>query len=173
MARTAGLVILSLFFAASAALSAPAWTEYRPQEVAFSVQMPGQWKVTTETANTAAGDIKVISADIDSDTVSYAAVYAVYPADKMRGRAVATTLDGARNGAVSNTKGTLRKEDKIEVGSLPARQIVIDTPSGIVVVMRFMMIGNALVQAVVSGPKGVENQPDTTRFLSSLKPVGS
>jgi len=29
------------------------------------------------------------------------------------------------------------------------------------------------VQALVSGPKGIESQPDTARFLSSLNPVGS
>ena len=173
MLRTVGLLLLSLLFAASAAVSAPVWTEYHPQEVAFSVQMPGKWKVTSETEKTDGGDVKVVSADVDGDTASYSAVYAVYPADKMRGRPVATTLDGVRDGAVANIKGKLRKEDKIELGGLPARQIVIDAPNDIVVVNRFLLIGNTLVQALVSGPKGIENQPDTARFLSSLKPAGS
>ena len=71
MLRTAGLLLLSLLFAASAAVSAPVWTEYHPQEVAFSVQLPGKWKVTSETEKTDGGDVKVVSADVDGDTASY------------------------------------------------------------------------------------------------------
>jgi hypothetical protein len=98
-------------------------------------------------------------------------MHIVYPEDLMSGKPVARLLDTGRDGAVANVHGKLRSEEPMVVSNLAGRQIIIDAPNTLVLVMRFFMMGSTLVQAAVAGPQGVETDPDTGRFLSSLKVV--
>jgi hypothetical protein len=54
---------------------------------------------------------------------------------------------------------------------LPAGQIIVDAPNQIVIKMRYILMESTLVQAIVAGPQGIELEPNTTRFLGSLKIV--
>jgi hypothetical protein len=151
--------------------AAQTWAEYRPEGVGYAVEMPGQWTVTSQDTSTAVGSVKVHMATVDMGAVAYMSMYNEYPAQLINGNPVAPILDGARNGAVQNVKGTLRQEDKITISNLEARQLVIDSPRGIVIKMRYFLLANVLVQALVAGPPGIEDQPEAKRFLDSLKVV--
>lgn len=151
---------------------AQTWPEYRPEGSGYAIEMPGKWKTASQDVQTAVGVVKMQMASVEISSVLYMTTYSPYPPDALRGKSVESLLDAGRNGAVSNVHGTLRKEERILIGNLPARQVVVDTEK-LVFVARMFVIDNALVQAVVVGSKGVESQPDTKRFLESLKVVGA
>jgi hypothetical protein len=151
---------------------AQTWAEYRPAGIGYSIDMPGEWTITTEDVQTAIGSVKMYNATVDMGSVAFMSAYIAYPPAKVRGKAVTPLLDGARDGAVSNIHGTLRSEERMIVSNLPARQIIVDAPERLVATLRFFMLSNILVQAVVVGYKDIELQPNTKRFLASLKVVG-
>ena len=70
---------------------------------------------------------------------------------------------------VSSTHATLKKEERVIVNNLPARQIIVETPDHTVVVDRFLMMDNYLVQVMVAGSQGVELQPNTKRFVEFIE----
>src|SRR4029450_9005116 len=115
--------------------------------------------------------LKAYLASVDTDDRAYMTMYISYPEKATQGRSPAVMLDGARDGAVANVKGKLRKEEKLTLGSAVARQIIIDAPNNVVLVSRFLMLEKTLVQVLVAGPPNIENEPDTKRFLGSLKLV--
>ena len=77
----------------------------------------------------------------------------------------------ARDGAVANVKGKLRSEQRLTINNLPAREIIIDAPNNLVVLVRYFLLQATLVQALTAGLQGVEADPDTRHFLGSLKVV--
>jgi len=171
MLRGLGILLLVACAFLSQPASAQTWAEFRPEGVGYSVEMPGEWTVTSQDIPTAVGPIKAHMATVNSGARAYMTMYTSYPDENVRGRPVAPILDGARDGAVSNVKGKLRKEEKLVVSNLPARQIIIDTPQGLVLVGRFFLMESTLVQALVAGPANIENEADTKRFVGSLKVV--
>jgi hypothetical protein len=116
---------------------------------------------------TTAGPMRVHTATVRADRKAYLAIYSRYPDAGIL--PVAQILDGARDGAVSNLKGKLRKEDAILIGDLPAREFIVDAPNGFVAVSRIVLMGETLVQALAAGPVTVLAEPQTRRFLESLK----
>jgi hypothetical protein len=170
MLRTLCLIVALGLASIPGPSRAQAWAEYRPDGIGYSLEMPGEWTITVQDINTAVGTLKGYTATVDYGSTAYMSMYITYP-DVVRGKPITPILDGARDGAVANTKGTLRNEQRVVVSNLPAREIVIDTPQSVVIVLRYMMMDNILVQALVAGPKGIETKPDTKRFLESLKVV--
>jgi hypothetical protein len=163
-------IIVTIGFASIATYAnAETWAEYRPDGIGYSVQMPGAWAVTIKDIPTAVGIVKTPMAIVALGSVVYITAYSPYPPEKLRGKPVTSMLDGARNGVVAN--GTLRSEEQIIVSTLPGRQIIVETTKHLVLVHRFFIKDNVLVQATVVGPEGTEGQPNTKRFLESLKVV--
>ena len=163
--------LLLLVFAVGSQPALAQWAEYKPEGVGYSVEMPAEWSVKTEEIPTAIGTLKAYTASVNAGQRAFMTMYITYPEEGIRGRPVTTILDGARDGAVSNVKGKLRKEERLTISNVPARQIIIDAPSNVVVVGRYLMLNNTLVQALVAGLKNIENDADTKRFLGSLKLV--
>ena len=168
--RTLGLLVVVVLSSISAAVAAQ-WAEYRPAKIGYAVEMPEKWTLTPVPIKSAVGDLNAVMALVVVGGRTYMAMHVPYPDDKIRGRNVAPILDAARDGAVSNVHGKLRNEERIVIGDFPARQIVIDEPNNAVVVIRFFIMGSLLVQALVEGPPNTESEPDTLRFLGSLKVV--
>src|SRR6202035_5163822 len=108
---------------------------------------------------------------LEPDGRAYLSMYIPYPPDRVRGKPVQPILDGAREGAVSNVHGHLRSEEQVTFGSFPGRRIIIDAPNDLVLVHEFFLMDATLVQAVVVGHAGVENDAGAKRFLSSLRVV--
>jgi hypothetical protein len=121
--------------------------------------------------NTKAGLVKLYSATVGMPGKWFSTGYSTYPENLVRAATATVLLDGARNGAVENTKGKLRIEERILISNLPARHFIIDAPGNLVAVANIFMVGNTLVQAIVVGPQGIETEPDTIRVLKSLKVV--
>jgi hypothetical protein len=169
--RLVAIAIAATASTLSAANAQVAWAEYRPPGIGFALDMPGEWTATVQDINTAVGPVKGYMAMVTVGDHAYLSMYIPYPPDRVRGKQVTPILDGARNGAVANVKGTLRGEERVIVGNQPARQLIIDAPNDLVLVQKFFMLDVTLVQAVVVGHRGVETEPDTIHFLQSLKVV--
>src|SRR5579883_972216 len=146
------------------------WAEYRPAGAGFALDMPGQWTSDVMNIDTAIGPVKGYSATVEAGGRGYMSMYIPYPPDKVRGRPIEPMLDGARDGAVANVHGRLRSEERITVDDHPGRQIIIDTDDT-VLVQRFFALDATLIQAIVGGHAGIENEPNTIRFLQSLRVV--
>ncbi len=166
------LVALTVGFGVSQS-AALDWKEYRPEGAGYAVEMPGEWKVQSQDVPTNAGVIKVNIAVVDAGAIAFVTMYSRYPESTIQGQTVSVLFDGARNGAVANVKGKLRSERDVTVSGFPGREIIIDGPTGGIVIMRFFLSGSTLIQAIVGGKSGVETDPDTRRFLDSLRGVES
>jgi hypothetical protein len=171
MLRALGVALFVVLASAASPALAQTWTEFRPQGADYAIEMPGEWKLTTETINTPLGPLKANMAGVSLDQRAFMTMWIAYPEEAIRNRPVETMLDGARDGAVANVKGTLRNEARIIVSNLPAREIIIDAPNNLVVIQRYFVLRNMLIQAVTAGMRGVETQADTRRFLDSMKVV--
>jgi hypothetical protein len=149
---------------------AQTWSEYRPAGAGFALEMPGEWTSDVMNIDTAIGTVKGYTATVEAGGRGYMSMYIPYPPDRVRGRPIEPMLDGARDGAVANVHGRLRSEEHITVDNHPGRQIVIDA-NDMVLVQRFFVLDATLVQAIVGGHAGVETEPNTIRFLQSLRVV--
>jgi hypothetical protein len=171
MPRAFGVLLFVAFSSVVSPVLAQTWIEFRPQGVGFAIEMPGQWTLSTETIPTALGPLKANMAGVTLDQRAFMTMWIAYPEEAIRNRPVETMLDGARDGAVANIKGTLRNETRITVNNLPGREIIIDAPNNLAVVQRYFVLRNMLIQGVLAGLRGVETQADTRRFLDSMKVV--
>ena len=171
MLRRTLLLIALAFALMPVRAGAQTWAEYRPPGGGFSLEMPGQWNTEVMNIDTAVGQVKGYTATVEVGSVGYMSMYIPYPPDAVRGRPIAGMLDGARDGAVANVHGRLRSEEKVMVDNHPGRQIIIDAPNDMVLVQKFFVLDAKLIQAIVGGHPGVEKDPDTIRFLQSLKVV--
>ncbi len=166
------LICFAVVVAASAQLAyAQTWAEYKPEGAGYSVEMPGEWTLTQQTVSSKAGPLTVRTATVDLGSRVYMTMYNEYPAALIEGKPVSPILDGARDGAVKNVHGTLRSEQRILVSNYPGREITVDTPDGEVLIDKFFLMSNKLIQAMVGGGHGVETEPATTKFLESLRVV--
>jgi len=171
MLRSLGVLLLVAFASLSRPAIAQTWKEFKPQGIGYSIEMPGEWTVTSQDVAAAGGTLKAYLATVNMGARSYVTVYVRYPDETLRGTPVKTMLDGVRDGIVGSVKGKLRSEENIVVSNLPARQIIVDVPQDLVLVNRFFLMESTLVQALVTGPSNVENEANTKRFLDSLKVV--
>jgi hypothetical protein len=166
--RVAALLLVVVACASSQAV-AQTWIEFRPDGVGYSVEMPGKWVEQVQDVQSVMGPTKLHIATVDLGARAYITMYSSYPADAVRARSMVEILDGARQGALANVKeGKLRTEVDLTVNMHPGRQIIIDTPN-LVLVLRYVLAGSTLVQAIVGGPRNMESEPVTMRFLESLK----
>jgi hypothetical protein len=165
----AAAVLLLVVAAASSPAAAQTWIEFRPEGIGYSVQMPGKWVEQARDIQTVMGATKLHIITVDLGAKAYITMHSTYQAELVRARPVPTILDGAREGAIANVKGKLRSEVNLTQNGHPGRQIVIDTPTPLVLVLRFFLMGNTMIQAIAAGPPpSFENEPITTRFVESL-----
>jgi hypothetical protein len=147
------------------------WAEFRPADVNYSIEMPAGWTTTITDLNTGFGKLKMHIASVKLASRDYTTIYIAYPPEIVAGKPVAAALDGARDGAIRNLPlGTkLRKEERILISNRPAREIILDVPDNLVMIARFFMLDNFMIQAILIGDPTVEGNSNTKRFFSSLK----
>jgi hypothetical protein len=166
----ASLVVIVISAASQAA--AQNWIQHRPEGAGYVVEMPGEPKISSQNVPTKLGDIKVYIAVTELGPLAFVTMFSRYPEDYVKSVTADSILEGGRNGAVANVKGKLRSESNVTINNFPAREIVIDAPSGQVMMLRYFLAGTTLAQAIAGGPAGVENNADVRRFLNSLQSTG-
>jgi hypothetical protein len=161
-------VLIAVTFASIHPVAAQ-WVEYKPDGGGYSVEMPGEWTSKVEEVDTAIGKLRSPVATVVVGDRAYMTMYTTYPESHIKSRSETAMLDGARDGAVANIEGKLRKEERVVVSNFSGREIIIEAPNGLVLINRFFLMEQTLVQALVAGPTNVENDADTKRFVGSLK----
>jgi hypothetical protein len=161
--------VLLLVFVGAAPVAAQTWVELRRDEIGYRVEMPGKWKDQINELKTDAGPVKLHMAIVDAGNRAYIAGHSTYPEAAVLGRPVSEILDNARNGAAGNVKGKVRTERPVTISGIEGREVIIDAPNSALIIVRYLMLKNTLVQALIAAMGDAEKDPATTRFLESLQ----
>ncbi len=124
------------------------------KEGKFTVLLPKNTETQTSSVSTAVGEIQLVMVSATLREGWYAAAYADYPAEAVKGANPGKLLDGARDGAVSKVNGKLMKETKITLGQAkhPGRELLIRAQDGkIYARVRMYLVDNRLYQVIVAG----------------------
>ena len=169
MIRIASLTaLLSLVLLGAQFARAQQWFDHRPDGAGYRVEFPTKPTENSQDLSIAAGTVKMRTSAVEIGDKIFLAIDSLYPTSVDAGDPQAN-LDSARNGGVRNVNGTLRQEERLTIGSAPARRMVIDIPQTNQVADALLVLdGRRLYQAVYVGPRGTENAPEVRRFLSSF-----
>lgn len=146
------------------------WIEYKPNGGRYRVEMPAIPKTGTVAVPTGAGTtVPMMEATAVVDRVAYVASYVDYPASVTKNAAADVILTQVRNGSAAGN--TWRDEKKLQLGRSEGREYTVVQASGNVAITRVYWVRGRLYQLVVEGKPGVEQAPDTRRFLESFNLV--
>lgn len=159
-----------------AATAAPAPTAtslklFNSPEGKFSVWLPGDPKVDSQTVDAAGMKIKVTMYTISSGTGAYIAGFNDYPAEMMKGTDLQNLLDGARDGGLKNINATLVNETKIDKDGFPGRDITAKANAqgkDYNMRMRVYIVNNRLYQTMALYEPGKMSDADIAQFLNSF-----
>lgn len=161
------LLGLALALVALGSAQAQIWSEYRPEGGRYRVLMPGTPEVSTQPIALPDGrSVTMYQAAIETSSAAYLGTHVDYPADLVRRASPDTLLDNVRNG--SSRGHTLKGEQRLTIAGNPGREYVIARTNGVILVTRSFLVGNRLYQIIVAGRPGVEQAPETRRFLESF-----
>lgn len=164
------MVFTLIFAAAASTAQAAEWKKVSPPGTGLVIEMPGEPQASTQSVDTVAGKIEIVLYVLEVEGLAYLVNSTSIPPNAPMAT-IEERLNGARDGAVQNTKGKLVSEKKIKVGVNQGRDLVIEKEDdGIFIHARIVMVGKKLVQALAVN-KSKEPTADTTRFLSSLQIV--
>jgi len=153
---------------ASAAPPSPAadWKPYPYPADGFSASFPSQPTLDKQNIATDAGPVEYHSYTVeDASTALIAGVTNFGPT--LAGKDPDKILQGAKTGAVTNSKGRLVSEKPITLGVNHGIEFVIDSDSARVTA-RVYLVGTSIYEVIVASPSQ-SNYADATRFLDSLQ----
>lgn len=167
------LVVLAAAAMLISACQPPArWKEFAATEGGFSILLPGTPKKSVRSISSAVGLVDLNTWTVDRGTVAYMVAYTDYPKNKIAGQSPATLLAQARDGAVSNVKGTISDESDITLSGHPGKKFLVNfTAKGRkgVVHARIYFVGNRLYQTIVVRVSGRGSAADAEKCLDSFK----
>lgn len=159
---------LMLALIGTAGAQAQLWTEYRPQGGRYLVLMPGTPDTSTEPVPITGGrTVQMFQAVSETQNVAYMSTYVDYPPELVSRSSPDKVLDNVRNGSAKGH--TLRSEKRLTIARNSGREYVIVRTNGIILVTRSFLVGNRLYQIIAAGHTGVEQHPDTAKFLGSFR----
>ena len=129
-------VITALCVLASVELTSDAvaqqWSEYRPADARFRVEMPGTPEIRSDTIPEL-GSLKLTQAVVESADGWFAASYVDLPPDQIKNASANNILDTARDTTIKwlvsrNNKSQLRSERRLITNGYPARHVVAEVP---------------------------------------------
>jgi hypothetical protein len=143
---------------------------FTSKEGSYTARFPGTPKVSTQTARTQLGELKLATATFAStDGSAYLVTYTDFPAGAVTRETEGRVLDGIRDG-LKGQDGKVLSEKAIEFGpgKLPGRELLIEKGRQH---MRFKVVlkEERLYQAAVIGTERFVKGTDATRFLDSFE----
>lgn len=163
----AGVVCLAAILSAQTpAAQAQEWKTYSYPADGFSASFPSQPEESKRNVDTAAGTFELRSYIVDSGAVALFVGVCDYGAT-VQGQDPDTLLQGAKNGALENSKTHLTRERKISLGIYHGLEFESESDAAHFYA-RIYMVGSTLYQIVVVSPLG-QPYADTARFLDSFQ----
>ncbi|HXH28119.1 MAG TPA: hypothetical protein VNL37_03675 [Candidatus Polarisedimenticolia bacterium] len=168
MRRNLSRACLAVLLAAVAA--GAGWNEFVSREGRFAIRMPGAPVRHSQTVDSDAGPIDMHMFSAEEGGMVYFVAYSDYPAGQIDAASARLFLDGARDGAIRNIKGTLLAETAIKQDRFPGRELKIASADGSMVIRaRLFMIDARLLQVMVIAPAASLNDATIDRFFESLR----
>lgn len=144
------------------------WSTYRPVGAGFSIDLPGEPTIESETSESAAGPVETHSASVEVGQAGYVSMYTVYP--ESTGMEADEALDAARDGMLEDGKSKLREEKRLTISNIPARRVALyDTESKLVIVNLMVYRNNTLYQSIYAAPSDQQDTDGSRRFFASFK----
>ena len=162
--RVPSLAFSAILFAIAAGpAAAQQWTTLSPAEDGFSIDLPG----TAKASSLEADPRSMLSHrmyTLDQEPVAWIVNAARFKAQ--------VNNDGFLNAVIGGAKGQCEIRDERRTsypGGMTADFVLHKCPDGRVMRMRIFAHGDHLYQAIVVGPPGVEDRPETRRAIESFK----
>lgn len=166
-----------IFIVLASSFAAAKWYTYQSKEFTYSVQFPAE---PTEQIQELDSDVGKISLNLqlysvppESDDVNllYLSNATAYPKDMINisdKNALAEYYNGAIDGAVGNTNGTLLYEKIYFYKKLEGREIGVEIPEGLIK-MRILIDENVVYMLETICPVNKDNNANMNRFFNSFK----
>ena len=161
-----------LIFAAALLVLAPRitqaqdWQTFRYPADGFSAAFPTMPHQDNRDIETQAGKVELRSYTLEVDEVALFIGVCDY-GTKAEGTAADDMLEGAKNGALQNSKAQLTRESKIAIGGYKGLEFESES-DGTHYIARIYMVGTRMFQTLVVYPSA-SPYPDATRFLDSFQ----
>jgi hypothetical protein len=151
---------------ATAAVTAADWKTYPYPADGFSASFPSQPQFEKQNVPTDAGTVEYHSYTAEDASATLIAGVTDFGA-VLAGKDPDAILQGAKNGAVTNSKGRLISEKPITLATNHGLAFDLDNDSAHVTV-RVYLVGTSIYEMIVASPLR-SNYAGTTRFLDSLQ----
>jgi hypothetical protein len=170
------LITLMLACCLASCSAPPAPKEFKSEAGRFTVMTPAPLQESVQPVETQTGNIDLHLFTGQQDEIAYVVGYCDYSPEVAKPHNAEAMLDGACDGAVSNTKGKLIAEDNITLDGHPGREVVIqiaheDQPP-MIIKGHFFMVQTRLYQVTVVAPRSRANDKAVGDFLQSFKLLG-
>jgi hypothetical protein len=149
-----------------------AWKELAPKDGGFVVMMPGTpVERKEEDLKTPSGPIELHIFEVErkKEETAYVVLYCEIPESALKNSTDEKRLDYAKKRAVAGTKGKLKVEKKLKLGSHPGRELHFEVEGKGLVRLRMYVVKDKLYQLLVAGPKNQVTSKDADKFLESFK----
>lgn len=147
---------------------APVWSTYSYSSDGFSASYPSAPELKKQDVSTDAGPFELRSYIVQQGDAALFVGVCDY-GNNTQGRDPDAMLQGAKSGALSNSKSHLLQEKRITLGVYPGLAFESESDDGSAhFTARVYMMGNILYQTLVVYPLG-KPYPDTQRFLDSFQ----
>ncbi len=145
----------------------PVWNTYSYPSDGFSASFPSAPKLSSRDISTDAGKFELRSYMYENDDVALFVGICDY-GSAAEGNDRDAQLQGAKQGALENSKSHLVAERRITLGVYPGLAFESETDDGTRFTARVYMVGNTIYQTLVVDTKG-KPYADTQRFLDSFQ----
>ena len=156
------LTSLSALSRAAQAEAAPAWREYRNNEMGFRVEMPGAPKVEEQNGDPGDPFIKTIDAQVELNDM----LLGVHCSENRAAASAEEQYKLQREGMVAGGMPVTREEARTVSGT-PARDFIRESDD-INYIYRVVNVGKRTIGVSVFGERSIHGNANVRRFLDSL-----
>lgn len=159
-----------------------AWIAYAAPDGSFTVLLPKQPQVSSQTVTTAAGDIAISMYSVEEDNTTVLVGVNGFPQSIIDQIAsgdetvIKSMLDGGRNGAVSNVNGTFLNERDLTVNGFPSREFTFtidgaNSPNGasLLGTARIILTSDSLFQLITIERQDQADEAMVQKFFDSFQ----
>ena len=162
VAGAAATVTSFALLASAARAQAPAWREYRNNDMGFRVEMPGTPKVEEQTGDQSEPWTRIVSAQVELNDM----ILGVQCAENRAATSAEDQHKLQREAMVAEGMPVTREEPRT-VSGLPARDFIRESGE-LNYIYRVVIVGNRTIRASVFGERSIHGHANVRRFLDSL-----
>jgi len=154
------------------------WYSFESVSGRFSIEFPQKPDTSSQVMKSPIGQLTMYLViyepkETPDDNFAYIVGHTVYP-DSVINSEKKSMVDGffrsAVDGAVSNVKGKLLTEKKIELDGFPGREVTVDFQNGqAVILMKCFLVRNVMYILETISESGKENNTSSSHFYQSFK----